>query len=131
MVKRMSLLKVLLSIKPEYVSEIALGTKTIEYRKRIFKRTDISTVLIYATKPCGKIIGEFEIEKIIRDHPTKLWQKTKNYSTETKESFDAYFRGQEIGYGIQIKNIVLYDKPLSLKDYKIKAAPQSFCYIKE
>lgn len=125
------MLKVLLSIKPEYVDEIAKGSKKVEYRKSIFKRSDISTVVVYATKPCGKVVGEFEIEKIIQDHPENLWQKTKEVSAEAKESFDAYFQGRETGYGILIKKYSCYREPRQLKDYGIKAAPQSFCYIEE
>lgn len=127
----MNLLKVLLSIKPEYVAEIATGSKKVEYRKSIFKRRDISTVVVYATKPCGKVVGEFEIEKIIQDHPDQLWQETKALSAEGKEAFDAYFRGRDKGYGILIKQYISYREPRELKDYGIKSAPQSFCYVKE
>lgn len=125
------MLKVLLSIKPEYVAEIAKGSKKVEYRKSIFKRSDISTVVVYATKTCGKVVGEFEIEKIIQDHPENLWQKTKELSAEAKESFDAYFQERETGYGILIKKYSCYREPRQLKEYGIKAAPQSFCYIEE
>lgn len=57
-------MKVLLSIKPEYAYKIFSGEKKFEYRKIIFKKK-IKSVIVYATKPVGKIIGEFEIEDII------------------------------------------------------------------
>lgn len=38
-------MKVLLSIKPEFVEEIILGNKKFEYRKSIFKRKDISSIV--------------------------------------------------------------------------------------
>ena len=59
-------MKVLLSIKPEFVEEIIEGRKKFEYRKSIFTRTDVSSVVVYATKPFGKVVGEFEIGSIIR-----------------------------------------------------------------
>ncbi|EOH94223.1 ASCH domain-containing protein [Enterococcus pallens] len=124
-------MKVLLSIKPEYVAEIADGSKRVEYRKSLFKRSDVSIVVVYATKPCGKIVGEFEIATIIQDRPDKLWQKTKDLSADTKESCDTYFQGRETGYGILIKKYVSYHEPRELTDYGIKTAPQSFCYLKE
>ena len=37
--------------------------RTFEYRKNIFKK-DISSVIIYSTKPVGKIVGEFSFKKI-------------------------------------------------------------------
>lgn len=126
-------MKVLLSIKPEFVDEIVSGTKKYEYRKSIFKRRDISTVVIYATKPYGKIVGEFEIDNIIEDKPSNLWKQTKEFSGITKKFFNDYFNGREIGFAIKIKDFIKYDIPIDLYEYdrNIKVAPQSFCYIME
>ena len=55
-------MKVLLSIKPEFVNEMVLGNKKFEYRKSIFKRADVTDVVVYATKPYGKVVGEFKID---------------------------------------------------------------------
>ena len=38
--------------------------------------------------PVGKIIGEFEIEQILMEHPSKLWQRTKKYAGITEEFYD-------------------------------------------
>lgn len=62
-------MKVLLSIKPEFVKEIFNGNKKFEYRKAIFKNKDVKTIVIYATMPVGKIVGEFDIDYIIEKHP--------------------------------------------------------------
>lgn len=126
-------MKILLSIKPEFVNEILSGKKKFEYRKSIFKRDDVSTVVVYATKPYGKIVGEFEIEGILEDTPYRIWQKTKNYSGIKKSYFNQYFKGKKKGYAIKIKDFKSYEVPLDLSDIdkSIKAAPQSFCYIYE
>lgn len=123
-------MKVLLSIKPEFVEEIVLGKKKFEYRKSIFKREDISSVVVYATKPYGKVVGEFEIENILVDKPENIWKKTKDYSGITKSYFISYFKGKEQGFAIQIKKFKEYDTPMDLFefDHTLKAAPQSFCY---
>lgn len=63
-------MKVLLSIKPEFVNEMVLGNKKFEYRKSIFKRADVTDVVVYATKPYGKVVGEFKIDRIIDDNPS-------------------------------------------------------------
>lgn len=126
-------MKVLLSIKPEFVEEIEEGRKKFEYRKSIFKRNDISSVIVYATKPYGKVVGEFKIENILQDRPSKLWKDTKKFSGISKSFFNEYFSGKETGFAIQIKEYKKYDIPIDLNilDENIKAAPQSFCYIKE
>lgn len=129
----MEILKVLMSIKPEFVDEIDKGNKKFEYRKNIFKRQDVSAIIVYATKPYGKVVGEFEIESIIKDRPANIWEETKNFSGITKKFFNEYFQGKEIGFAIQIKEYVKYEKPIDLDclEGNIKVAPQSFCYIEE
>lgn len=119
-----------MSIKPEFVQEIISGKKRFEYRKNIFKRKDISSIVVYATKPYGKVVGEFEIENILIDEPENIWRKTKDYSGITQKYFNSYFEGKRTGVAIQIKEFKEYVKPLDLIefDHNIKVAPQSFCY---
>ncbi|CCL62875.1 ASCH domain-containing protein [Clostridioides difficile] len=126
-------MKVLLSIKPEFVYEIINGTKKYEYRKSIFKREGISSIVVYATKPYGKIVGEFEIDNIIQDKPSNIWKQTKEFSGITKKFFNEYFNGKDTGFAIKIKDFIKYEVPLELNDFdkNIKVAPQSFCYLGE
>ena len=123
-------MKVLLSIKPEFVKEIISGKKKYEYRKSIFKRDDISSIVVYATKPYGKIVGEFEIESILMDEPENIWLKTRNYSGITESYFNNYFEGREKWYAIEIRDFKRYKTPLDLQDFdkRLKVPPQSFCY---
>ena len=60
-------MKVLLSIKPQYVESILSGKKSYEFRRMIFA-AQIDTVVIYATKPIGRVVGEFGIELHHVDH---------------------------------------------------------------
>ncbi|WP_141432454.1 ASCH domain-containing protein [Bacillus sp. 03113] len=124
-------MKVLLSIKPEYVQEIINGKKKFEYRKRIFKE-QVESVIVYSTMPVGKIIGEFTIDTILFDSPIELWNKTYKYSGISKDSFLDYFSGREEGFAIKIKNFFEYDKPINPKDMdKNFIAPQSYKYIRK
>lgn len=126
-------MKVLLSIKPEYVERIFNGKKKYEYRKSLFKRDDVNVVIIYATKPVGKVVGEFEIDKIIENTPSELWKETKKYSGIKKKDYMEYFKKRDKGFAIAIKNINQYDTPIELTDISkdIKVAPQSFRYVFE
>ena len=118
-------MKALLSIKPEFVEEIIEGRKKFEYRKKLFKRSDISSIVVYATKPYGKVVGEFEIETILEENIDKLW-------SDTKHLFYEYFKDRDSGFAIQIKKFKEYKKHLELSEFDstIKTAPQSFCYIR-
>jgi predicted transcriptional regulator len=121
--------KVLLSIKPEYVQEIVNGNKKFEYRKRIFKK-DVESVIIYSTMPEGRIIGEFTIDKILNDSPIELWNKTCLYSGISKDSFLDYFSGREDGFAIKIKKFIKYKEPINPKELDTNfVAPQSYRYI--
>ena len=66
-------MQVLLSIKPEYAEKILNGEKKYEFRKVLPKNKSITKVIIYATMPIGKVIGEFEIAELISDSPSRLW----------------------------------------------------------
>lgn len=124
-------MRVLLSIKPEYVDKIFKGEKKYEYRKSLFKRTDVDTIIIYSTKPVGKVVGEFKIDSIIEDNPIKLWEKTKSNAGILKKDYLKYFDNKKKGFAIVIKDVCKYDIPLDLLEFdeKIKVAPQSFRYI--
>lgn len=124
-------MKVILSIKPKYVSKILEGTKTYELRKTIFKNTEIKTVLIYASSPISKIIGEFQIEKIVHLQKNELWNVVKDKAEVDKDFFDEYFENKEKGYAIAIKNVKKYKDDIDInEEFGIKA-PQSFAYVKK
>lgn len=123
-------MKVLLSIKPEFVERIFSREKRYEYRKSIFKRTDIDTVVIYSTMPEGKIVGEFSFKQILNDSPDNVWKLTKQYSGVNKKFYDGYFDQRDNAYAIEIANVVKYDDPIALNQLARKIQPpQSFRYL--
>jgi predicted transcriptional regulator len=124
-------MKVLLSIKPEFASKIFDGSKRYEYRRVIFKNQEVSRIIVYASDPIKRIIGEFEIEDILQDEPWILWLKTKNYAGISKKRFFEYFTNKSQGYAIKIKTTRMYNYPLSLNSFMISSPPQSFIYLKQ
>lgn len=123
-------MKVLLSIKPKFVEQIFNGNKKFEYRKTIFKRKDIKSIVIYSTMPVGKIVGEFDIKNILMDEPKSLWEKTKYHSGITEDFYDNYFMNRDRGYAIEIKSLKKYDEPICPHEaYENFTAPQSFKYL--
>ena len=121
-------MKVVLSIKPEFAFKIFDGTKRFEFRKAIFKNTNIKTIIVYASSPVQQVIGEFEIEKIINKDIDALWQLTQDYSGITEDYFYQYFENRADGFAIQIKKTKKYRQPKCLRaDYNL-VPPQSFAY---
>jgi predicted transcriptional regulator len=123
-------MKVLLSIKPEFAEKIFNGTKRVEFRRSIFRSNNISRIVVYASSPVQKIIGEFEIDEIISGSPEFLWNETSKEAGITKLYFDEYFGEKGEGYAIRIKSVKKYKNPLCLNlDFNISRPPQSFQYI--
>ncbi|CAM2913236.1 ASCH domain-containing protein [Paenibacillus sediminis] len=122
-------MNVLLSIKPEFVNKIFSGDKKYEYRKTIFKRKDINKVVVYATAPVSRVVGEFEIESVLFDDVNSLWEVTKAYSGIDEQFFFEYFTEKEKGYAIKIKSYKKYQRSMKLGEVYYSVPPQSFAYI--
>lgn len=122
-------MKVLLSIKPEFVEKIFAGTKKYEFRKSLFKKSGVRYVVIYASAPIKRVVGEFEIDDILSDDVDVVWDRTKKYSGITKAFYNSYFQNRKTANAIQIGHITKYEETRPLSDYNIIQAPQSFCYI--
>ena len=101
-------MKVLLSIKPEYAEKILNGEKKFEFRRVLPKNKDITRVIIYATMPIGKVVGEFEIAELISESPVRLWEITAEFSGITENFFDSYFEGRKIAHAIKVGKVRKY-----------------------
>lgn len=122
-------MKVLLSIKPEFAERIFDGSKKYEFRKAIFKKSNIKTIVVYASSPVQRVIGEFDIETILSDAPKSLWEETHEFSGISEDFFFEYFSKKAMGYAIKVKEVRRYKKSQCLRSkYKV-APPQSFCYV--
>ena len=122
-------MKVVLSIKPEYANKIFDGSKKYEFRRAIFKNPDVTKVVVYSSSPVQKIIGEFEIDRIITHDLETLWSKTKKYSGISEDFFFQYFGDKAHGFAIKIKNTKLYRKPKCIREDYNLFPPQSFLYL--
>ena len=121
-------MKVLMSIKPKFSKKILDGTKTFELRKKIFKEK-IEKVIIYESSPTKKVVGEFIIDKIISDTPQNIYSNYKECLGIAEKEYFEYFKDTNIAHAIKIKKVIKYDKELTLKDFNIIKAPQSYQYM--
>ena len=120
----------IISIKPCFCDSIFKGLKRYEYRKRIFKSSDVDKVYIYASKPISKIVGYFTIKRIIDDSPSMVWDMTHEHGGITKKQFTDYFKGHDVAYAIEIGEVVKLDTPIDPKTIiEGFTAPQNFMYV--
>ena len=145
---------VLASIKPKYCELIANGRKTVEIRKNRPKIDTPFKCYIYCTKETelwvavkngqaleqgdGKVIGEFVCDDIdeIAVFDDILYCVNNTQSNKLKqacltiEDIKIYL-GINSGYAWHISNLVIYDKPRELSEFRLKRPPQSWCYVEE
>ena len=122
-------MKIILSIKPQYAEEIFAGEKRFEYRRKIFKQS-VESVLVYATSPICKIVGEFKIDRVLEDTPDSLWQRTSQYGGISRQLYNEYFHDTDTAYALAISNYHRYHQPLDPKVLDSNfVAPQSYRYI--
>ncbi|WP_182281526.1 ASCH domain-containing protein [Bifidobacterium pseudocatenulatum] len=124
-------MKVMLSIKPEYVERILSGEKRYEFRRRVFKRPDVDTIVIYETAPVSKVVAEAHVDEIIAGTAWDVWDRTGQQGGISRERFMDYFRGASAAHAIALSCVRPLARPQALGDYapEIKAAPQSFVYV--
>ena len=121
--------KLLMSINPEHVENILAGRKKFEFRKTKCKE-QIDSIVIYSTAPVMKVVAEVEVKGIIEDTPQSVWKRTSNAAGIDKTFFDRYYSGRDQAVAYILGCVKQFDSPRQLIDYGVKAAPQSYVYIR-
>lgn len=120
----------ILSIHPKFAEAILNGTKLVEFRRRAFGR-HVDVVVIYATKPIGKVVGWFEVESIEHSHPEQLWARFEDCGGIGREAFKEYYRNRSEGIAIRIRTVSRLIKAQELsRATELEAPPQSFAYLR-
>lgn len=147
---------VMLSIRPEWCFLIAQGKKTLEIRKNKPRLQLPFKCFIYQTKAKhgdwnkkdGRVIGEFVCDKLV---PIKVFDDAIqhylyfgiNNSCVPYDDIVNYIGNERTGYGWNITNLVIYDRPKEITDFytennatydcpslvEMKRPPQSWCYV--
>lgn len=120
--------KMLLSINPEHVENILSGNKQFEFRK-VRCRPEVDKIIIYATSPVMKVVGEADVIDVIVDFPEQVWEMTSEFAGISKQFYDKYYQNKEVAVAYRLGDVRKYKKPLTLADFGINFAPQSFVYV--
>ncbi len=121
---------VLLSVKPFFADSIFSGAKTFEFRRALFASPHVNRVVVYASTPVRRVIGEFRIADILSMAPDALWDVTRHGAGISHEYFHQYFEGKAVAHAIGVENARRFSRPRRLDHhYGLRTAPQSFCYL--
>ena len=117
---------VLLSLKPEWWEKIRSHEKTLEIRKSRPMDVELPVrVIVYATKPVGKIVGEFLSGHFLRR--SNVGGLAARSMVPLQELI-AYADGGEV-FAWTIDDVVEYETPMALAALGVKRAPQSWMYV--
>ena len=96
----------MISIKPQFVSSILDGQKTVEIRRRFLNIPNGSKLWIYSTLPVGTIVAVVTLHETVRDIPAELWTKYSDKIGNTRCQFDSYLNGCELGVALELCDII-------------------------
>jgi predicted transcriptional regulator len=123
-------MSVLLSIKPKFAEKIFVGEKRFEFR-RVMPKRDVERVVVYASSPVCRIVGEFTVRRIMTASPEALWKLTRTHAGINKSYFDSYFQGRSEAHAFEVEEVLRYDEPIDPRRVSRGfRAPQSFVYLK-
>lgn len=121
---------VLLSVKPTFAEAILDGRKKFEFRRVVFRNPSVRTIVLYASSPVRRVVGEFSVESVLTGSPTAVWRATSDGAGINRDYYRNYFQGRRQAHALVVRNPKRYRKSLCLQqDYGIPYPPQSFCYL--
>lgn len=120
--------EILLSIKPEHIKSMFEGKKKYEFRK-VRSKKKVDKIIIYATVPIKKIVGEATVIDVLEMEKAQLWSVTKKESGISKKYYDEYYDEKKIAIAYKLGEIKEYDSYIDLIDLGLKCPPQSFVYL--
>jgi predicted transcriptional regulator len=139
---------VMISIRPEWCMLISQGKKTVEVRKTrpkletpfkcyIYCTMDYKghTVKMWASR--GHVIGEFVCDAIFpicieySDQECEIAKHEFTFTGLTDKQIINYLGNGKEGYGWHISDLVIYDEPKYIGDFKVEVNTKQWCFTKK
>lgn len=118
-----------MSIKPKFAYAIVDGHKFYEYR-RVVPREPFTNVVIYASHPVQRFIGEFNVDDIVTGSLDDVWGRTRHSGGILRDYYDQYFAGKREAHAIHVVGAKQYRYHVDPKDIIPNfRPPQSFSYL--
>ena len=120
-----------MAIHPEYAEAILQGRKHVEFRKRPLA-DDVRTVVMYATSPVKRVVGEFNVQRNLYMTPGELWAAAGAVGAIDADAYSSYFARAEMAVGLVVDTPKRYPREVPLAALTpAPAVPQSFCYLSD
>ncbi|MCV3734313.1 F0F1 ATP synthase subunit alpha [Ureaplasma miroungigenitalium] len=121
---------IMVSVSPEEAEALFENEKPVLFFK-VTPVQPVERVIVYATAPVKKVVGEFDLEEIKILNPRTAWRTYgANSVIKTAKEFNAYFANNSEAHVIIASAIYKYSNPKTLDKYDIKKGPSGFTYLK-
>ncbi|MHA1809819.1 MAG: hypothetical protein ACTSYH_05840, partial [Candidatus Heimdallarchaeaceae archaeon] len=101
------------------------------YRRRKSKINVGDKIILYATAPNKKLIGEFIVGKILIGDSNYLWEKTKKDICYEKNEVVPYLESGSFPIAFQVSNPKKYMPEISTENIAGFKPPMSYCKAPE
>jgi len=118
---------VLMSIQPRFAEQILSGSKRFEIRRRRPSFTKGSTVWIYSSRPCQRIVGCFIVGEILGGSPARLWEMIGEETAVSETELHAYLAGSGLGFAIEAMHPQRLERPVPIGNRSL--IPQSYRFL--
>jgi predicted transcriptional regulator len=120
-----------MSIKEEYGLNLLNGKSMWEYRRRKSKINVGDKIILYATAPNKKLIGEFIVGKVLIGTANDIWNKTKKDICYKKNEVVPYLESGDYPIAFQVSNPKKYIPEISTENIAGFKPPMSYCKAPE
>ena len=126
---------VLISLEERHATNILLGTKKVELRRRTMHIEPGATIWFYVKKPVGAIVGFAIVGTTYSASPTTVWRKYGAVSGLKKSEFMNYFDGAAIASAMALSGAKKLKTPVTLEALRAATPngfhpPQFYCRLK-
>lgn len=118
------------SIHPRHAQAILNGTKTIELRRKLPKRS-VGLMYIYETAPTSMVIGAVQVMAVDERQKGEMWAVHGPWSGVTETEFYDYFDGAALAGGLVLRYPDNFKAAYPITDLGLTRPPQSWCYVPE
>jgi len=125
----------LFSLKPRFADSIINGEKRVEFRRRFSRGMETSLAYFYISSPVRCIMFSSVLSKVHHSDVNDLWKRFSPIGGISEKDYFTYFNGTRNGYAIELDNVKMLSKTMSLdliRDRYMPSfqPPQSFYNLK-
>lgn len=114
----------MISLHPQYWDMYLDGSKIWELRKVSHSPMGVDGLVIYATAPVSRIVGEVSLVRCQTGYVDDIWCIVKDGCGITRAQYDRYYQGLDLAMVYRLGDVYEYTPPIATS-----FAPQGYRYL--